>query len=891
MSVLRFLQLQHLRESFKLPSVAFGFLTVALIWWGAFLLNEIEMTSSRRSIASDTANLALVFEQNVIRSLNEIDKSILYLRHAHERARDPALWPSHIRQAFATSDMTFQLAIIDAKGRLLASDRGPQPPQPIDLSDREHFRVHAFTQGDTIYVSKPVMGRVSKKWSVQVTRRFSKPDGTFDGVIVASLDPEHFSQVYRSINLGAGGSITLVGLDGVVRASGGLKPDALGTRLADGEVSRSLRQQAEETIFFKDSRTGAARIASTRWVTGYPLAVVVAADEFQPDGTAARNGRIYLASAGLMSVLVLLALVLVLRRSARLSETRRELQIKSQQHAVTLENMTQGILMVEGDGTIGFMNEKLYQLLGLPPRLGQERLSYRDLIEHLDKAGEFSRSVEGDLLHSIRHPECATSQQHYERERPDGTVLEVRTRPIPGGGFVKTLTDITKRRRAERTVIQLASKDSLTGLANRVIFRRELEVAIGNIESSEGFALHMVDLDRFKPVNDTFGHPTGDLLLKAVADRLRSCVRGSDLVARLGGDEFAVIQHGATSEGQCTALARRLCAVMAEPFTIDGHVLSIGASVGVAMAPTQGKTVQELVNAADLALYAAKSNCRGTVAFFNDTLHAQQCARRALETDLRLAIDGDQFELHYQPIVSVASNDVTAYEALLRWRHPERGNVPPLDFIPLAEETGLIRVIGAWVIKKACEEMAQRSGTARVAINLSPVQFRDRGLVSIIETALAETGLAPERLEIEITESTLMQDNQLTQQHLASLRALGVHITMDDFGTGYSALSYLMNYPIQTIKIDRSFVAKLGETASSEVIIRTITSLANNLGMATTAEGVERKDQLDKLREIGCSEAQGYLFSKPLPAADILPPRGARQLEPRGKVVNLRAVG
>ncbi len=883
-------QVPAIGRALKLPSVAFGLVSLVVMWWGTLLLIETERSASRHGIANDTANLARVFEQNVIRSLSEIDKSILYLRHAHEQAPAKDLWPRHIKQAFAASDMTFQLAVIDAKGRLLATDRGPQPPVPIDLSDRAHFRVHAYMPGDTIYISKPVLGRVSKQWSLQATRRYSRPDGSFAGVIVASIDPEHFSQSYRAINLGAGGSVTLVGLDGVVRASGGALPAKIGEKLGDGQIAESIRHEREATLYFKDTATGAARIASTRWVDGYSLAVIIATDEHQPGGSWARNGRIYWASAALMTLLILAALVAIVRRGARLADAQRQLQLKSQQHAVTLENIAQGILMVEADGRIGFMNRRLGELLGLPDDIADSTQTYSELIDHLDAQGEFTGPIKAEILDFIREFDARTPVPHYERERPDGTVLEVRTRAIPEGGFVRTLTDITGRRRAEKTVLQLARNDTLTGLANRAVFRQKLEQAIAGTANNRPFALHMIDLDRFKPVNDTYGHPTGDLLLKSVADRLRSAVRGNDLVARLGGDEFAVIQNGIAGEANCAAVAQRLCRVLAEPFTIDGHVITIGASVGIARAPDQATTAQDLLNAADLALYSAKATARGTHAFYNETLHVQQCARRELEQDLRRAIEEEQFELHYQPIVSVATGAVTAYEALLRWQHPTRGNVPPLDFIPLAEETGLIRAIGAWVLKTACAEMAGRQGTARIAVNLSPVQFRDKDLVEIVQATLLGSGLPASRLEIEITESTLLQNDQLTQRHLDELRALGVHVTMDDFGTGYSALSYLMNYPIQSIKIDRSFVAGLGEKFRSAAIVRTITTLATNLGMSTTAEGVETADQLAMLREIGCTEAQGYLFSRPKCAADVLPPEVPRLTEvPRR--TGIKAVG
>ena len=854
-------------------SVALGLALIAGLWWSAFVLTGVERAANRRAIESDTSNLGRVFEQNVIRSISEIDRTLLYLRQAHARATHATDWSALIRQAFISTDITFQLAVIDARGRLVATDRGPQPPQPIDLSDRDHFRVHAYTPGDTIYISKPVLGRVSKQWSVQVTRRISAADGTFDGVIVASLDPEHFASFYRAIDLGKGGAVTLVGLDGVVRASGGEQAFRLGARIDAPEVVEQIRRQRSATVHYRDRTTGAERIASTRLVEGYPLAVVVATDEDQPIGGWKRNYAVYLGVATFLSLLILVALAAIIRRNLRLAEARRLLDMKSLQHAVTLENISQGILMVDANGEIGFMNARLGQLLGLPPDYIHKRHSYDDLVAHLERQGEFRGGVETGLLDFIRTPDKTSFIPHYERERPDGTVLEARTKQLADGGFVRTLTDITGRRRAEAKVLQLARHDTLTGLSNRAVFRQQLEEASLLLAAGRSFAVLMIDLDRFKQVNDTHGHAVGDLLLKVVADRLRAVVRSGDVVGRLGGDEFAVIQIGANEPSKGQALAQRICRQLCQPYSIDGNTIVIGASVGVALAPEHGSSAQDLLYAADLALYAAKAHCRGTHAVFRQEMHEEQCARRKLEEDLKQAIESRQFELHYQPIISLDADRVSAYEALIRWRHPERGNVPPLDFIPLAEETGLIGPIGAWVLETACHDISRCEGTARVAINLSPVQFRDSQLVDLVVAALEKSGLPPSRLEIEITESALLDDDQLTQRHLNALRNLGVHITLDDFGTGYSSLSYLLSYPIQSLKIDRSFVQGLGEQPSATAIVKTITTLAASLGLSTTAEGVETEQQLAMLRGLGCTEAQGYYFSKPKPAAEILPMR------------------
>jgi diguanylate cyclase (GGDEF)-like protein len=715
-----------------------------------------------------------------------------------------------------------------------------------------------------------VLGRASGKWTVQFTRRLVDASGRFAGVVVASFDPGHFARFYESVQIGAGGSVLLVGLDGVIRAGGGTAK--LGTLLPDGDLLADVRRRDSGTMLIPAVAQTPARIASFRKVRGYPLAVVVAAEQAQPDSSWQRNRSFYLGSGVALTLASLLMMAIGLRRTRRLIETQCQLGEKSRQLEVTLDNITQGILMVEPTGRIGVMNSRCSELLGLPETFSSgTSKTYQELIEHLDAQGEFAPEQDSKLLDHIRSHEAAALIPAYERTRPDGTVLEIRNKSLPDGGFVRTLTDITERRSAEAKIVHLARHDPLTGVANRALLRQRLDEATAELASGYSFAVLMIDLDHFKSINDTYGHLIGDKLLSEVAERLRGLVRTGDLVARLGGDEFAIIAHDVSMAEQATALADRICRAAHQPFQVDGQTLLIGASIGIALAPQDGRRVQELLQAADLAMYAAKSQRSGTFRLFSREMDAEQRARRCLEADLRTAITEEQFELHYQPIKAIESNEVTAYEALIRWRHPQRGMVPPLDFIGLAEETGLIVPIGAWVLRKACLDMNRSALPGRIAVNLSPLQFRDKDLLETVMDALHHSGLPAHRLEIEITESTLLHNDELTMQQLSALRDLGVHITMDDFGTGYSSLGYLLSYPIQSIKIDRSFVRGLGENASSTAIVRAITTLATSLGMSTTAEGVETEQQLAMLRELGCGEAQGFLFSRPKPGPEVLP--------------------
>jgi diguanylate cyclase (GGDEF)-like protein len=452
----------------------------------------------------------------------------------------------------------------------------------------------------------------------------------------------------------------------------------------------------------------------------------------------------------------------------------------------------------------------------------------------------------------------------------EGRSIRVVDQPMKGGGWVATFEDITEWQRAQEQISHMARHDALTNLPNRTLFREQLEQALRLAKRSDQLAVFCLDLDHFKDINDSLGHPIGDALLKQVAHRLGECIGENDTVARLGGDEFAIVQFCSDSDAAAVAaLASHIVEEVAAPYDIGGHQLVIGVSVGISLAPEDGKNPDELLKNADLALYRAKADGRGTYRFFEAGMDARAQARRLLELDLRLALQRHEFEVHYQPICDVASDEVVVFEALVRWNHAQRGLIAPANFIPLAEETGLIVQLGDWVLRRACMDAAGWSRKVGVAVNLSPVQFKNPNLVLSVIAALQASGLPAHRLELEITESVLLQNSEGTLGILHELRTMGVKISLDDFGTGYSSLSYLRSFPFDKIKIDRSFVQELATRSDSMAIIRAVTGLGKSLGIATTAEGVETHAQLDLLRREGCTQVQGYLFSKPRPAAEV----------------------
>jgi diguanylate cyclase (GGDEF)-like protein len=441
---------------------------------------------------------------------------------------------------------------------------------------------------------------------------------------------------------------------------------------------------------------------------------------------------------------------------------------------------------------------------------------------------------------------------------------------MEGGGWVVTYEDITEWRNAQAQIAHMARHDPLTDLPNRTMLGEAMEQALRRVARNQQVAVLCLDLDHFKDVNDSLGHPVGDNLLKVVGKRIGDCIRESDTLARLGGDEFAVLQVETSNQlTDPAALASRLVDVLSVPYEISGHQVVIGVSIGVSVAPADSTDSNQLLKNADMALYRAKADGRGTYRFFEPEMDARAQERRALELDMRAALVRGEFELYYQPIHELDGGRILAFEALARWNHPKRGMIMPDDFIPLAEQTGLILPLGEWVLRTACLEAASWPHDIGVAVNLSAVQFKGRILVATVVGALSASGLKPQRLELEITESVLLQDCTGTLAILHSLRNLGVRIAMDDFGTGYSSLSYLRSFPFDKIKIDRSFVHELATREDSMAIVRAVAGLGRSLGICTTAEGVETEEQLTLLRSEGCTEVQGYLFSAPRPAADV----------------------
>jgi diguanylate cyclase (GGDEF)-like protein len=566
-----------------------------------------------------------------------------------------------------------------------------------------------------------------------------------------------------------------------------------------------------------------------------------------------------------------------------LHDTQRSLAVQNERLDAALNNMSQGLVMFDSSARLVVCNKRYLEMFGLSSESVKPGCTIREILDERVATGGFS----ADSVDVYRTELLAAVAQGTTFSKitnlPDGRIISIVNVPMAGGGWVATHEDITERLAAEERIKHLAHYDALTDLPNRVTFYERMETVLSRLRRSESIAVLSLDLDHFKSVNDTLGHPIGDRLLQAAAERMRSCIRGEDVVARLGGDEFAILQVPSQQSPDVTALAARLIEVVGAPYDIDGHQVVVGASVGIAIAPNDSDVPDVLMKNADLALYRAKADGGGIYRFFEVAMDARMQARRALELDLRKALVNGEFEVFYQPIVDVKTGQITTCEALIRWHHPERGMVPPHEFIPVAEATSLIVPLGEWILRQACAEAARWPKHVTVAVNLSPAQFKSRNLVQTVISALATSGLAAERLELEITELVLLQESEGAFAILHQLRHLGIKIAMDDFGTGYSSLGYLRSFPFDKIKIDQSFIQDLPAKQDSVAIVRAVVGLSSSLGITTTAEGVETKEQLASLTAEGCNEFQGFLFSRPKSAADVA--RLFGELAPRAEAV------
>ena len=756
--------------------------------------------------------------------------------------------------------------LYDFAGNLInSSDRWPVPN--INIGDRPYFQALKTASNQTPVLIQLVKGRFSDGWAIVFSQKLAGPSGVFLGVTTRALPPESIEKFFESVALGNDASISMFQSDGTLIARYPAKKTLIGEKIVSSSSAQALVKSAQMSMRAKSPIDGQDRIASFRMLKNFPISIAATTTVSAALVDWREQTRFMIVVAGLSTLVVACLVFLIVRQMSRQHKSSRQrLALEKRRLDTAVDNMTQGLLLFDASGRLVVRNQTYMDMYGLSHDKLRPGCTLHELVSHRKETGSFLGNVDEYCATVLRDKDL---NKTTVARTADGRSIQVMHRPVGDGGWVVTHEDISERSRWEKQIAHLAHYDALTDLPNRTLFREQIELYLKSLSEGEQFAVLYIDIDEFKTVNDSLGHTVGDELLKVVANRLRGSVREKDFVARLGGDEFAVVQAAIDHPTDVTDLVVRIYKAIRQPCECLGHQIAVDASIGIALAPVDGEDLDQLLKNADLAMYNAKANGRRTYSFFEPDMDARVQARRALELDLRTAIANEELELFYQPLVNLCDNTIAGCEALLRWRHSKRGMISPAEFIPIAEETGLIVELGNWVLKAACAEAATWPGRLKIAVNVSPVQFRSPTLGLKIAEALSSSGLSANRLEIEVTEAVLIDDDETALAALHEIRALGVRVALDDFGTGYSSLSYLQRFPFDKIKIDRCFVNDIADEMGSSAIVRAIVDIAKARNILTTAEGVETEQQRDVLRKLGCTEMQGYLFSPARPAADI----------------------
>jgi diguanylate cyclase (GGDEF)-like protein/PAS domain S-box-containing protein len=766
------------------------------------------------------------------------------------------------------------LTLLDSDGNLINWSRGWPVPE-VNFADRNYFlAMKSSTSPDQKYVDA-VHSRMTGHWTTVLSRRLMGRSGEFLGVVCRGIEPAYFEKFFESLSLGKDATISMLHRDGTLLARYPHLESKIGQNFSSASmIQRALSSDGGRATGQFIARTdGIERLGASLQLKNFPIVLLATNSVSGALADWREQTRLMIEVAALSVALIGSILFLIVQRLLRQRrDSERRISLEKESLDTAINAMSQGLVLFDSENRVVVCNQRYTAMYGLSPEVVKRGLSLRELLQHHKDTGSLQADVD---THCARVLDRVASEKVQIASVGDGRWVQITHQKAVNGGWVATHEDVTERREADEKIVHLAHYDTLTDLPNRVLFREQLELELKRIKRSGQLAVLYIDIDEFKSINDALGHPVGDELLKTVAARLRHCVRETDFVSRLGGDEFAIVQTMVQQPEDVTDLISRIYSVMREPYECLGHQLSTDASIGVALAPQDGTDLDELLKNADLAMYGAKADGRRTYRFFERDMDARIKTRRLLEQDLRkVTADGrfteGGFDIHYQPLVNLRDNEVCGCEALLRWRHPVRGMISPAEFIPIAEDSGLISQLGEWVLTKACAEAATWPKNIKLAVNVSPVQFRNHAFALKVASTLAESGLPASRLELEITEAVLIRDDEVALAVLHQLRAIGVRVALDDFGTGYSSLSYLQRFPFDKIKIDRSFVNEIVDSEGSCAIIQAVVNIAAARNMTTTAEGVETELQRELLRTLGCTEMQGYLFSPAKPAAEVV---------------------
>jgi diguanylate cyclase (GGDEF)-like protein len=843
-----------------------------------------------RDASTDTGNIATVLAEQTSRSVQAVDLVLTeiedHVRRAGIASADDFRTGLNDRETFKF--LRDRLSRLQADVVTLADDQGQVvnlsrewPAPNVNISDREYFRHFRQTPDHKMYVAAPVLSRVSGGVVIFFSKRISGPDGSFLGLVLVGLDPTYFRNIYESITSLREQSFELVRGDGSVLVRYPHQ-ETVGTKMAPDSPWHAVAALGGGEYRVKDA-SGAFQIGASRPAGPYPIFVNVAVPE--SSALAKWERRTALIGAGTLLVIacpVFLLLLLrkllrsVIRSERSLEQNARELAQLNTRLDLAFNNMSQGLCFFDGQRHLIVCNRRYIEMYDLSVEQVRPGVSLEAIVDMRFQAGTAPKMTRDQYLQWRDAISVSDVHSVTVVELNNGSFFKISHIPMPDGGWVATHEDVTAAKRDEARISYLAHHDALTGLASRSSFTEAIEAAKTTLDHhGHPFGVLMLDLDRFKAINDTMGHAAGDTLLKEVARRLRSVSAGNDVIARLGGDEFAIITFDASNEGgephrdRALALARRVLDVINEPFLIENKPVFVGTSIGIALAPDDGIQTEDLLKKADLALYQSKAKGRNAYSLFDPKMMLESSELHKLEADMRAGLSRSEFEVHYQPIIDAETENIAGAEALVRWRHPEHGLISPAKFIPLAEATGLIVPLGEFVLNRACCDAMAWPAELKVAVNLSAVQFRKTNLFDVIMRALVESGLPPQRLEVEVTESVLLENEADGAALLHRLKNIGISVALDDFGTGYSSLSYLKQFPFDKIKIDRSFTADVVDHEGSMAIVSAIIGLSRGLDMITTAEGIETETQFEIMRAAGVTLAQGYLFGRPCAIAEF----------------------